>query len=139
MPRDFFDADTYRLLNDLLIERAVSWRKDWLAPVYYYPRDSAPRWDETARQRISGATLRSGSRKLLVDCFSIDLEQALRLLTLPWNEETGCLDGHTPEDWHAGLAGAFWRIGQLYRESVRRCGVEETRKFLVQLMDSLWK
>ena len=139
MPRDFFDDQAHDVLTRLLKERAESWQNDWLKPVYYYGRDSEPLWDEYAHKRLSGTTLRIGSRRVIIDSFSLDLERALRLLTLPWIEETQTIDGHKPEDWRQGLAGAFWRVGQVYRESVRRWGQERACALLEQIMDSLWK
>jgi hypothetical protein len=138
-PRDFFDAEAYHLLTTMLIQRAESWQGDWLPPIYFSGRDSEPRWDEYAQQRIAGATLRAAGRKVFVDSLSLDLERALRLLTLPWDEATHTLDGHDPEAWRVGLAGAFWRIGQLYRELSRRKGVAWARALLAQIIDALWK
>lgn len=139
MPRDFFDATAQEMLTKLLMDRAESWQNDWLHPLYFYGRNSEPLWDDDAQRHLSGTTLRIAGRRVLIDCFSLDLERALRLLTLPWQEETRSIDGHTPEDWRAGLAGALWRIGQLYRECVRRWNAERAQALLVQIMDSLWK
>jgi hypothetical protein len=138
-PRDFFDAEAYHLLTTMLMQRAESWQNDWLRPVYFSGRDSEPRWDEYAQQRIAGTTLRVAGRKVFVDSLSMDLERALRLLTLPWDEATRTLDGHDPEAWRAGLAGAFWRIGQLYRELTRRKGAAWAQALLAQIIDALWK
>jgi hypothetical protein len=57
----------------------------------------------------------------------IDLECALRLLTLAWTPENKTSDGHTSGEWRAALASAFWRIASLqskapylYRRRPRR-------------------
>src|SRR5579872_7582631 len=84
MPRDFFDDQAHDVLTRLLKDRAESWQNDWLKPVYYYGRDSEPLRSEYAHKRLSGTTLRIGGRRVLIDSFSLDLERALRLLTLPW-------------------------------------------------------
>ncbi len=139
MPRDFFDDDAHKMLTTLLIERAESWQNDWLKPLYFYGSNSEPLWDEYAHKRLSGTTLHDAGRRVFIDSLSIDLERALRLLTLPWVEESRTYDGHDPEVWRQGLAGAFWRIGQLYRECVRRWGQERAQALLVQIMESLWK
>ncbi|HLW03779.1 MAG TPA: hypothetical protein VKT82_34350 [Ktedonobacterales bacterium] len=138
-PRDFFDDDAHKLLTRLLIDRAASWQNDWLRPLHFYGHNSEPLWDEYAHKRLSGTTVRIAGRRVFIESLSLDLERALRLLTLPWHEETQTIDGHDPEDWRAGLAGALWRIGQLYREWARRTGAEQAQALLVQIMDSLWK
>ncbi len=121
------------------MERAERWQNDWLRPLHFYGRNSEPLWDEYAQQRIAGTTLRIAGRRVIIDSLSIDIERALRLLTLPWQEETRSLDGHDPEAWRVGLAGALWRIGQLYRECARRWSAERAQALLVQIMDSLWQ
>ena len=138
-PRDFFDPDAYHLLTTLLIERAESWQNDWMRPLYFSGRDSEPCWDDYARLPIAGTTLRIANRKVFVDSLSLDLERILRLLTLPCDDAARTLDGHDPEAWRVGLAGAFWRVGQLYRELRRRKGAEWARAFLAQTIDALWK
>ena len=127
------------LLADLLATRAECWLADSMPPLYFYGRDSVPVWDESAGQRISATTLRIAGRRVLFDSLSMDLERGLRLLTLAWTPEKKTVDGHDPEEWQAALAGVLWRVGQHYRELVRRKGEEVAQETLVLVMDTLWK
>ena len=69
----------------------------------------------------------------------MDLERMLRLLTLPWAEKEQTADGHSAPEWHAALTGTLWRIGQHYREFVRRKGEAGAQALVRILMDMLWR
>ncbi len=138
VPEDFFSPEAHAFLSNLLARRAKSWKEDWLKPVYFHGRDSEPLWDECATRRVSGTTLHIASRCVLVQGMSMDLERVLRLLTLPWMDETHTADGHTSDEWRAGLTGALWRIGQHYREFARRRGPAQAQDILRQTIEALW-
>ena len=118
---------------------AAAWQADSTPPVYFYGRDSEPLWGEVAGQRCSGTTLRIAGKRVLCESLCMDLERGLRLLTLPWTKDGKTADGHSPEAWQAALAGVCWRIGQLYREFVRRKGEAEAQEKLRLAMDTLWR
>jgi hypothetical protein len=138
IPADFFDPQTYTLLIEVFSARAARWKADSLPPLYFYGRESEPHWDEVAQQRCSGTTLRIAGQRVLYECLSMDLERGLRLLTLVWTNERRTSEGHTLEAWQAALAGVLWRIGQVYREFVRRKGEEQARETVRLTMNTLW-
>ena len=128
IPADFFDPQAYTLLFEVFSIRAARWKADSLPPLYFYGRESEPHWDDLAQQRCSGTTLRIAGKRVLYECLSMDLERGLRLLTLRWAHARLASEGHTLEAWQTALAGVLWRVGQVYREFVRRKGEEEARR-----------
>jgi hypothetical protein len=59
---------------------------------------------------------------VLREGMGIDLERALRLLTVEWGTDGKTLEGWDSAAWRAALASIFWRVGQHYREFERRKG-----------------
>ena len=121
-PADFFSPEAWRLLSSLLQQRARDWQVAGQPRSFYYRQHSAPVWDETAHYRCSGAILHVARQGLLRAGMGIDLERALRLLTLEWQADGKTIDGRECDDWRDALTSAFWRIGQHYRELQRRKG-----------------
>jgi hypothetical protein len=121
-PADFFSPEAWRLLSSLLQQRAHDWQVAGQPRSFYYRQHSEPVWDEAAHYRCSGATLHVAGLGVLCLGMGIDLERALRLLTLDWRADGKTLDGRERDDWRAALISAFWRIGQHYRELQRRKG-----------------
>ena len=84
---------------------------------------SRGRW---SRPEPPGFSRESGSdiagQGVLREGMGIDLERALRLLTVEWQPDGKTVDGWESDDWRAALASIFWRIGQHYREFARRKG-----------------
>ena len=126
------------MLIEVFSIRAARWKADSLPPLYFYGRESEPHWDDLAQQRCSGTTLRIAGKRVLYECLSMDLERGLRLLTLRWAHERRTSEGHTLEAWQTALAGVLWRMGQVYREFVRRKGEEEARETVRLTMNTLW-
>ncbi len=138
-PEDFFDDEALALLHDLLSHRARSWQRDPLPPVFFYGRDSEPQWGAYASVRCSGTTLRIAPKTVLYHGVAMDLERGLRLLTMTWTEKNTTTEGgHSAGEWRAALAGVLWRVGQHYREFVRRWGQERARDILRLSMEALW-
>ena len=138
MPVDFFDTAAHRVLTEMLVTRAARWQTDGAPPLFFYTRDSEPTWDESAQQRCAGTTLRIASRYVLCEGLCMDLERGLRLLTLTWTEKKTTTDGHSVEEWRSALSGVFGRIGQHYRELVRREGADGARETLRLAINTLW-
>jgi hypothetical protein len=138
-PEALFSAQGHAFISDVLVARAARWKADDLAPVYFYGRDSEPLWGEDAVRRVSGTTLHIASKWVLCEGLSMDLERILRLLTLPWENRDKTADGHSAPEWHAALAGTLWRIGQHYREFVRRKGEAGAQELVQVLMSMLWR
>jgi hypothetical protein len=138
-PEALFSAQGHAFISDALLRRAARWKADDLAPVYFYGRDSEPLWGEDAVRRVSGTTLHIACKFVLCEGLSMDLERMLRLLTLPWEGRDKTADGHTSTEWRAALAGTLWRIGQHYREFVRRKGEAGAQELVEVLMSMLWK
>ena len=90
--------------------------------MFYYGRDSEPVWGDHAHYRCSGTILHIAGQGVLREGMGIDLERALRLLTVEWRPDGKTVDGWESNDWRAALASIFWRIGQHYREFARRKG-----------------
>lgn len=121
-PADFFSPEAWRLLSSLLQQRARDWQVAGQPRSFYYQHHSEPVWDEAAHYRCSRATLHVARQGLLRVGMGIDLERALRLLTLEWRADGKTVDGRERDDWRAALTSVFWRIGQHYRELQRRKG-----------------
>jgi hypothetical protein len=138
-PEDFFSPEAHALLTELLITQAQRWQGEGAPPIFYYGRESEPLWGEYAQHRCSGTTIRIAGRDILCECLCMDLERGVRLLTLEWTDaENLTADGHTLEAWRLALSGVFWRIGQLYREWVRRKGEASAQETLRLAMKTLW-
>jgi hypothetical protein len=137
-PNDFFSQQAQKLLSDLWATRAVRWQGEGAPPLYFYGRDSEPMWDADAQHRCSGTTLRIARKGTLYECLCIDLERGLRLLTLDWTQGDKPVDGYEVEEWRRALAGVCWRVGQVYRELVRRKGEDEAQEVLRRAMETLW-
>ena len=115
LPLDLLPPQTQDLLAELLARRARAWQIKGQPRFFRYNGDSEPLLEDRQQRRFPGWTLREMRIATLRKLLGMELERALRLLTLPWES-----DKEQRATQQQALTGTLRHIGQIYREFRRR-------------------
>ncbi len=108
------------LLHDFLMRYALLWQKAGEPPIFTYGEDSAPQWGQFLGMACPASLLRKMTIGVICGMLGMEVERALRLLTLDWTSDGLEAAGKKDEVRHLALSKSLWRVGCLYRDLERR-------------------
>ncbi len=108
------------MLRHFLLSHAVMWQRIGEPPIFTYGEDSAPQWDMFLGMACPATLLRKMSIGVVCGMLGMEVERALRLLTLDWTSDGAAAAGKSDEMRHLALSKSLWRVGCLYRDLQRR-------------------
>ena len=108
------------LLHDFLMRHALLWQKAGAPPIFTYGEDSAPQWGKYLAMACPASLLRKMTIGVICGMLGMEVERALRLLTLDWTSDGLEAAGKKDEERFLALSKSLWRVGCLYRDLERR-------------------